>query len=263
METNAERRRRKLAELCQSRGLKAVADRADLNPATLDQIIKGVLLPPKKDGSRSPRSLGDEAARKIEDAESLGLGWFDTPGITTSKVKFSLGNQAAQGDLSIPPSNTLGNENTAKNDDKLIHAGGVGRGRLVPVVGMARLGDNGFYEEISSMTGAGDGMVEAYSNDPHAYALRVRGDSMFPSIRDGWYVIVEPSSAAAPGDYVLIKLKTGQKMVKELIMLRPDGITVVSVNGDARKTIEADEIDPHFGIQAVSAIVSPRKWIPA
>lgn len=185
------------------------------------------------------------------------------PSITTSKVKFSLGSQAAQGDLSIPARNTLANDNSANIDDKLIHAGGVGRGRLVPVVGMARLGDNGFYEEISSMSGAGDGMVEAYSNDPHAYALRVRGDSMFPSIRDGWYVIVEPGSAAAPGDYVLIKLKTGQKMVKELIMLRPDGITVVSVNGDARKTIEADEIDPHFGIQSVSAIVSPKKWIPA
>ena len=164
----------------------------------------------------------------------------------------------------IPPTNEdVENDISDKNGAKLIPAGDVGRGRLVPVVGMARLGDNGFYEEISSMAGAGDGMVEAYSNDPNAYALRVRGDSMFPAIRDGWYVIVEPGSVPTPGDYVLIKLKTGQKMVKELIMQRPDGITVVSVNGDTRRTIDAQEIDPHFGIQAVSAILSPRKWIPS
>lgn len=77
METNAERRRRKLTDLCKVRGLKDVAARAELNPDSLAQIIKGVLLPAKKDGTRSPRNLGDDAARKIEDAEGLGLGWFD------------------------------------------------------------------------------------------------------------------------------------------------------------------------------------------
>lgn len=80
METNADRRRRKLIGLCNKHGLKVVADAAGLNPDGLDQIIKGVLLPPKKDGSRSPRKLGDDAAGKIEDAPALGLwrGWFDS-----------------------------------------------------------------------------------------------------------------------------------------------------------------------------------------
>lgn len=77
METNADRRRRKLASLCDERGLRAVAERAGLNYQSLEQIIKGVLLPPKQDGTRSPRKLGDDAARKIEEAEGLGLGWFD------------------------------------------------------------------------------------------------------------------------------------------------------------------------------------------
>lgn len=199
------------------------------------------------------------------DANWLATGEGEmTPSITTARVKISAGSGQAYplGPLSSPTPETLGNDKFEKNGDKLISVGPVTRGRRVPVVGMARLGDNGFYEEVSSVTGAGDGMVEAYSDDPDAYALRARGDSMFPAIRDGWFVVVEPGSQPAPGDYVLIKLKTGQKMIKELIMQRPDGITVVSVNGDLRRTIEAEEIDPHFGIQSVAAIVSPKKWRP-
>lgn len=133
---------------------------------------------------------------------------------------------------------------------------------FVPVVGMAKLGDNGFYEEISSVPGNGDGTVEAYSTDLGAYALRVRGDSMFPAIRDGWYVVVEPHGRRTPGEYILIKLLNGQKMVKELIMERSDSITVVSVNGDKRRTILREEIDNHYGIQSVSAILPPSKWRP-
>lgn len=78
METNSERRRRKLADLCSKRGITKVAGNAGLNWASLDQIIKKTLLPPKKDGTRSVKNLGDDAARKIERAEQLGEGWFDS-----------------------------------------------------------------------------------------------------------------------------------------------------------------------------------------
>lgn len=132
----------------------------------------------------------------------------------------------------------------------------------VPVVGMARLGDNGYYEEVSDIPGVGDGVLEAYSDDEAAYALRVRGDSMFPAIRDGWYVVIEPQTRPTPGEYVLVKLKSGQKMVKELVIQKADSITVMSVNGDKRRTIMFDEIDDHMGIQPVAAILSPSKWRP-
>lgn len=78
METNNERRLRKLRLLCQAHGLAEVAARSGQSEASLDQILKGVKLPPKKgDGSRSERALGDTAARAIEDAYELGRGWFD------------------------------------------------------------------------------------------------------------------------------------------------------------------------------------------
>lgn len=79
METAAERRRRKLVGLCNEHGLATVASKADLNPQALDQVIKGTLQKPKADGTRSPKNLGDKAARAIEEAFELGRGWFDAP----------------------------------------------------------------------------------------------------------------------------------------------------------------------------------------
>lgn len=80
METKDARRRRKLKQLEEATvgGLESIAVASGRNPAYLKQIINGTLLPPKKDGSRSPRALGDDVAEKIEDTLHLGRGWFDS-----------------------------------------------------------------------------------------------------------------------------------------------------------------------------------------
>lgn len=59
-------------------GLKVLAADCGLSYGSLDQIIKGVPLPPKADGTRSERSLGDDAARSIEKRYGLERGWFDS-----------------------------------------------------------------------------------------------------------------------------------------------------------------------------------------
>lgn len=83
MEANNTLRRRKLQYLQEKYadrgGLNYIAELIEANPASLDQIVKGVLLKPKADGTRSPKSLGHATARKIEEALDLGLGWFDSP----------------------------------------------------------------------------------------------------------------------------------------------------------------------------------------
>jgi hypothetical protein len=80
METNDETRRRKLGALCGAKGgVRQVAGAAGVKWENLDQILKGVLLPPKADGKRNPKSLGDDTARKLELAYDLGRGWFDWP----------------------------------------------------------------------------------------------------------------------------------------------------------------------------------------
>lgn len=141
------------------------------------------------------------------------------------------------------------------------YAGTMNQVRRVIIIGTARLseGADGFYDEVSTMPGAGDGHIDIAAADPNAYGLRVRGNSMTPAIRDGWYVLVEPNARPAVGEYVLVKLRNGQRMVKELLYQRAESIEVLSVNGGKRDTIYREELE---SLQAVAAVVSPSKWKP-
>lgn len=131
--------------------------------------------------------------------------------------------------------------------------------RPVPVVGTAKMGDDGYYDELSSIPGAGDGHIEIATDDPQSYGLRVKGQSMFPAIRDGWYVIVKPNGTPREGEYVLIKHLNGKKMVKEFLFRRSGSIEVMSVNGGERHTYDMADIE---GIQAIAAVVPPSQWRP-
>lgn len=131
--------------------------------------------------------------------------------------------------------------------------------RPVPVVGTARLGTNGYYEELQYPAGHGDGWVDSYSTDAAAYALRVKGDSMHPAIRHGAFIVAEPSRPCVPGEYVVLALTGGQKMVKELVIERSDEVVVESVNGGDRLTIERANIEK---MHPVAAVVAPSKWRP-
>ena len=127
--------------------------------------------------------------------------------------------------------------------------------QTIPVVGTARLGENGFYDFIPG----GDGHLEGLASDPDAYALRVKGDSMYPAIRDGWFVVVEPDARPVAEQFVAIQLHDGRKMVKELINWRTDALVLESVNGNHRLTIPLDNIE---AIHAVTSVVHPSKWTP-
>lgn len=146
------------------------------------------------------------------------------------------------------------------SSELFVEAGKVAPSVFVAVVGMAKMGEDGYYEEISSIPGAGDGYVDAQSKDKNAFALKVKGESMAPALRDGWFVVVEPNTTPTVGEYVLIKLKSGRRMVKELLYLRSDTVAVMSVNGGHRHTIDLVDIDEHYGIQAVVNILPPSRW---
>lgn len=149
-----------------------------------------------------------------------------------------------------------------RSPDSVEYAGLPRASRRVPVVGTAKMGDDGFFDEFSEMPGAGDGHIEIATEDPNAYCLRVRGMSMYPAIRDGWYVLIEPNGTPKEGEYVLIRLRDGRKMVKEYLYGRQHTIEVMSVNGGERLSFDRSELDDGRGMQAVGAVVSPSKWRP-
>jgi len=127
----------------------------------------------------------------------------------------------------------------------------------VPVTGTAHMGEEGVYEETPYPAEKPDGRVEGYSHDPAAYALRVRGDGMHPAIRDGQYVVVEPATKCEPGEYVIIVLDDGARMIKEFMFERSGSVTVLSVNSGKRSTFDRAHITH---LHPIVAIVSASRW---
>jgi phage repressor protein C with HTH and peptisase S24 domain/transcriptional regulator with XRE-family HTH domain len=145
----------------------------------------------------------------------------------------------------------------AREDSERYNAEIVGEMSLfkpVPIVGTARLGNDGDYsfEQIDH-----DMVLDVPSKDSGACALRVIGDSMHPAIRHGWYVVIEPSVDPRNGLYVAVETYDGRRMVKELLGMDNDVVRLDSVNPTHGRTVlNTREVKT---IQAVTMIVQASK----
>lgn len=130
--------------------------------------------------------------------------------------------------------------------------------KRIPVVGMASLGDNGFWADLEVVPGQGDGFLDFPSEDPNAYSLRCKGDSMLPRIKDGEFVVVEPSHPVEAGDEVLVRAHDGRVMVKTFLYARAGRTHLSSINEThAPIAIDNEQIERmHF----VGAIVKSKYW---
>ncbi len=136
------------------------------------------------------------------------------------------------------------------------------KGGSVPVVGLAKLGADGYFEAIDYPPGHGDGRVLISSSDPNAYALKVVGDSMEPRIRSGEFVLIEPGKPYLSGDEVMVQFNDGvtvQSVIKVFMHERDGFVRLLSVN-DAHPpmTIERARI---LKIHPVGAIIKPSRYV--
>lgn len=100
----------------------------------------------------------------------------------------------------------------------------------VPIIDTAQLGDGGFFTNMNSPVGTGDGFIPWPTTDKNAYALQCTGDSMSPRIKNGEYVVVEPSHEYTPGDEVLVVTTDNQILIKTYLYSRNGVITLLSIN---------------------------------
>lgn len=126
--------------------------------------------------------------------------------------------------------------------------------RRIEIVGTAQMGPDGYWIGVNQS----DGWVETYSRDEDAYALRLKGDSMSPAIRNGWVAVCEPNHRLVPGEYVMVTTVDGQSMVKELLFQNDEEVSLMSVNAayGERRTIDRSDIDK---IHYVGNILAPSK----
>ena len=105
-----------------------------------------------------------------------------------------------------------------------------GAGRAIPIVGMARAGADGFFDENGFPVGAGETVRFPDLGEDRVYALEIAGDSMEPTYRAGDIVIVQPGAAVRRGDRIVVRTRAGEVMAKVLGRRNDQSIELISLN---------------------------------
>ncbi|MBZ3683605.1 helix-turn-helix transcriptional regulator [Providencia rettgeri] len=125
----------------------------------------------------------------------------------------------------------------------------------VKVIGEAVLGIDGAVDMMEEH----NGWLKIYSDDKDAYGLKVKGDSMWPRIQSGEYVVVEPNTGVRSGDEVFVRTVDGHNMIKVFNKTRDGDYQFTSINNAHKPiTLDPNQVDKmHY----VAAIVKPTKYI--
>lgn len=126
--------------------------------------------------------------------------------------------------------------------------------RWVPVKAYSKMGMDGYYVDMGFEGNGGDGYIPTHTAGSKAYAVKGTGDSMFPAIRNGWYVVCDPDAEPVPMEFVQVCLKDGRCTIKEFIGIQNDVLSLIAVNGGERLTFNMDEVE---SITAITDIVPP------
>lgn len=114
--------------------------------------------------------------------------------------------------------------------------------RRVYVVGRAQGGlPDRIWTDGDYPVGATDQYAEIASPDPHAFLVPVVGHSMSPRFNPGEFALVEPGTEAEIEDDVLVRLMTGETLIKRLLSRR-QGIRLGSYNDPEVLTYMPEEL---------------------
>ncbi len=107
--------------------------------------------------------------------------------------------------------------------------------RRIPVIGLAQAGRKGYFDQDGYPSG--DSWDEApfpdnRSADESTYALKITGSSMEPLYRAGDLLIVSPSARVRRGDRIVVRMRDGEVMAKELVKQSSSKIELRSLNPD-------------------------------
>ncbi|MFM0135065.1 XRE family transcriptional regulator [Caballeronia grimmiae] len=126
---------------------------------------------------------------------------------------------------------TLKSDNHVAQPDPIRYSLDLTQLRRVYVLGKAQGGlPERIWTDGDYPVGATDEYAELSSPDPHAFICPVVGDSMFPRFMPGEYVLVQPSRAPEIEDTVLVRLSSGETMLKRLLSRRDGHVRLGSWN---------------------------------
>lgn len=117
--------------------------------------------------------------------------------------------------------------------------------RSVPLIGFARAGAGGFFDDGGFPVGQGwDEIAPPGNVIENSYALKVSGDSMMPLYREGDILVIDPNAVVHRGDRVVVKTNEGEVLAKTLERQTPEAVALKSLNPAHSDLIyPLDEID--------------------
>ena len=117
--------------------------------------------------------------------------------------------------------------------------------RVLPLLGFARAGKGGFFDDSGFPAGNGWDVVEVPGvTDNAAYALEIKGDSMQPVYREGETIIISPAATVRKGDRVVVRTTDGQVMAKIMQRQTAKSIELASFNPDhPNKVLDMKSVD--------------------
>jgi phage repressor protein C with HTH and peptisase S24 domain len=105
------------------------------------------------------------------------------------------------------------------------------QGRTAPLLGFAKAGNNGYFDDAGFPVGDGWEEVRFPGLETDAvYALEITGDSMEPVYRRGDRIVVAPGLPTRRGDRVVAKTKEGEVLAKVLGRNSERTVELLSLN---------------------------------
>jgi phage repressor protein C with HTH and peptisase S24 domain len=119
-----------------------------------------------------------------------------------------------------------------------------GAGRAIPIVGLARAGEHGFFDEEGYPVGAEETVRFPGLGEERVYALEIHGDSMQPVFRAGDVVVVQPGAPVRRGDRIVLRTVEGEVMAKQLGRRNDQIVELISLNpAYPTRTIKAADVE--------------------
>lgn len=108
---------------------------------------------------------------------------------------------------------------------------GAPQARVIPLLGLARAGNAGFFDDAGLPMAEGWDQTELPAHKAGLFSLTIEGDSMEPVYRPGDRVIVDlDATDVRRGDRVVVRTTEGETLAKQIAALNNREVVLASLN---------------------------------